>query len=214
MDGNDIFIKFLDILPSIFWTILVASILYRYRLQIEEALKHLGSVKIFGIEAEFSQARQQDLKQAVKSYELTTNAEELTAVVDRANRLREKLFGSRMLWVDDNIYANANIFRFLNSYGVEIDKVASTEDALPALKWGSSAYDAIITDMKRGDEVDAGIQLIGIARTLDMKKPIIILVVELDENLGTPIGATAITDSPIQLIHYYMDVLDRKPVDS
>lgn len=146
---NDIIIKVIDIIPSLFWAAIIIFILWKYHEQIEGILSSLNSLKIFGVEAEFAKAQKQ-LELATISYELKAGEDELKAVVNRANRLNEHLRGSRILWVDDTFLANANIFRFLNSYGVEIDKASSTEAAKPALEWGSGAYDAIVTDMSAG----------------------------------------------------------------
>ena len=227
MNETAIVVKLIEIIPSILLLLIVLAILYYYRDEIQDVLKRVGSVKLFGLEAQFGNERDQLVKAAI-SYKMTDQlsqavasfstspppADVLNAVIQRADKMRDKLHGTRILWIDDHFLGNANIFRFLNAYGVTIDKASTTEEALSALKWASGAFEAVVTDMVRDGDETAGLKLIEGAKKLEVQNPILILVAKLDESLGTPIGARAITDSPIELIQQYMDILDRLPTDT
>jgi hypothetical protein len=207
---KQILVELIRIAPPLIWTLILVVLLLAYRKPIGDTLSRLGKVKAFGVEAEFQEAREQLIK-ASQTYDAKWDEMELRTLIDRADRIRDWLDGSRVLWVDDLYLANANIFRFLNSYGVMIDTVKSTEEALIALKWASSAYEVVVSDMVRGDDPQAGIHLIKEMMRESIRKPVIILVLQLDRSRGTPMGAVAITDNPLTLLHNILNVIESKP---
>src|SRR5947208_6239181 len=207
---KDNLIELIRIYPTLLWTLLVVLLLMAYRRPIGEMLSRLGKVKAFGVEAEFQEAREQLMK-AAQTYDAKWDEMELHTLIDRADRIRDWLNGSRVLWVDDLYLANANIFRFLNSYGVVIDTVKTTEEALTALKWAGSAYEVVVSDMVRGDDPLAGIHLVEAMMREGIQKPVIFLVLQLDRSKGTPMGAIAITDNPLILLHNILNVIESKP---
>jgi len=207
---KDILIELIRISPTILWTLILVALLMAYRRPIGETISRIGKVKAFGVEAEFQEAREQLMK-AAQTYDAKWDEVELRTLIDRADRIRDWLNGSRVLWVDDLYLANANIFRFLNSYGVMIDTVKTTEEALTALKWAGSAYEVVVSDMVRGDDPIAGIHLIEEMMRESIRKPVIFLVLQLDRSKGTPMGAIAITDNPLTLLHNILNVIESKP---
>jgi hypothetical protein len=207
---KEILVELIRISPTLIWTLLVVLLLLAYRKPIGNMLSRLGKVKAFGVEAEFQEAREQLIK-ASQTYDAKWDEMELRSLIDRADRIRDWLDGSRVLWVDDLYLANANIFRFLNSYGVVIDTVKTTEEALTALKWAGSAYEVVVSDMIRGDDPLAGIHLIEEMMRESIRKPVIFLVLQLDRSRGTPMGAVAITDNPLTLLHNILNVVESKP---
>ena len=207
---KEILVELIRISPTLIWTLLVVLLLLAYRKPIGNMLSRLGKVKAFGVEAEFQEAREQLIK-ASQTYDAKWDEMELRSLIDRADRIRDWLDGSRVLWVDDLYLANANIFRFLNSYGVVIDTVKTTEEALTALKWAGSAYEVVVSDMIRGDDPLAGIHMIEEMMRESIRKPVIFLVLQLDRSRGTPMGAVAITDNPLTLLHNILNVVESKP---
>lgn len=212
--SDPVTIAIIQTIPTAAVIIILGVVAFRYRKQFEELLARIGSIKAFGVEAEFAEAREQ-LLGASRAYNLSPNEKDVDVLVQRANRLKNLLHGARLLWVDDRPLTNANIYRFLNQYGVVIDTITNTEDALDTLRWAYSAYDVIITDMVRGNDTTAGITLIGGMKRLSedthipsIMKPVIIFVAILDPTKDTPAGARLITDSPIKLIHEVINVLE------
>ena len=204
---KEITIELIWIVPTLVWTLILILILWHYRRPLAELFSRVGRIKVLGVEAEFAQAREQ-LINASKSYDVTWKEEDLKGVIERADRIRDLLNGSRILWVDDYFLANATIFRFLNTYGVVIDSATTTEEALTALRWASGAYEVVVTDMVRQSDTEAGVHLIQTMNQENLNKPIIVFVAHFQPERGTPLGAVAITDNPIRLIHYILNVLE------
>lgn len=204
---RELTIELIRIAPTIIWILIACFLLIAYRRPIGEMLSRIGSIKAFGVEAQFAQAREQ-LINASQSYGSGWDENEVKAVIQRADRIRDWLDGSRILWVDDHYLANATIYRFLNAYGVMIDGASTTDEAFTALRWAADAYEVIVSDMVRGQDTLAGIKLIEGMKAEGIKKPVILFVAQLDPTKGTPPGAVAITDSPIELIHHIMNVIE------
>jgi CheY-like chemotaxis protein len=204
---KDIAIELIRISPTILGIAILLVLLFHFRRQLSDMLSRVGHIKAFGVEAEFAQERKQ-LSNAAKSYGLTLNEADLNKVIERANRIKDLLTGSRIMWVDDRPLTNASIFRFLNTYGVVIDTATTTDEALDALEWASGAYDAIITDMVRDSGSTAGLDLLRGLKALKIEKPVLIFVAKLDTDKGVPPGATAITNNPIKLIHEFLSSLE------
>ena len=78
----------------------------------------------------------------------------------------------RILWVDDYPINNIAIKNFFENQGVHFDLALSTEEGIKL--YNKQSYDIIITDMGRGHESDAGIDLIKKLKSLNCKEPIIV----------------------------------------
>src|SRR5689334_14562660 len=102
---KDILVELIRISPTIIWTVIIVVLLLAYRRPIGEMLSRVGKVKAFGVEAEFQEARDQLIK-ASQSYDTKWDERELQTVIDRAERIRDWLNGSRVLWVDDLYLTN------------------------------------------------------------------------------------------------------------
>ena len=113
-----------------------------------------------------------------------------------------------MLWVDDHPLWNRPERRMLQAFGVMVDIVTNTGDALDLLQ--QHRYDVVISDIERAGDHDAGLAFAReIAYPSPLAKPIIFYVGALDRDAGTPPYAFAITNRPDHLLHYVIDVLAR-----
>ena len=83
-----------------------------------------------------------------------------------------KLSGKRILWVDDFPQNNEYPRRILEEAGVQFDLARSTEQGLALAKGGS--YNLIISDMARGKNHTAGLDLLRELRSLATAVPVII----------------------------------------
>ncbi|MEO8393501.1 MAG: response regulator [Chloroflexota bacterium] len=201
-------VALVGIIPQLVWTLLIVAAILRYRRPLGTMLSRISKIRLpGGVEAEFQDQREQLIK-ASESYAAHWNEDAIRGVIERAERIRDLLKGTRVLWVDDHFLANATIFRFLNAYGVMVDSAASTEEAITALRWASDAYEVVVTDMMRGEDPIAGLTLINQIQSESIVKPVLIFVARLDKTKGTPPGAVAITDSPIHLIHNIMNLVE------
>lgn len=208
---KDILIELIRLLPTLLLIFVIILLLLIYRAQISELISRIGSVKAFGVEAEFQQAKQQ-LRQATASYNIINVPEEkLTRIINRAERLAPILNEARILWVDDNFYSNATIVQFLEAYKIKIDDVETTAKALEVLQWASAAYDVIVSDMVRGNEQSAAYNLIDGMLQLNppVRKPVIIFVGNLNNTpVQYPDIVMGITNDPTKLINMIMDAIE------
>lgn len=209
VDGNAIVLAIINNLATLIVAGMLAFVLFRIRGRLTDLLDRITKVGAFGVEAEFSEAREQ-LKDAILSYspELYIEPKQLQAIIDRAIRLQAVLRGARILWVDDTPLANANIHRFLNEFGVVIDNTRETNEAVLALQYSSSAYEVVITDMVRGDNHQAGIELLQNIQAAGIEKAVIVFVGILDTDKPTPDGAIAITDKVDDLLTHIFNVIE------
>ncbi len=207
---KDVLVELIRIAPTFIGMAIVLIGLLIYRRPIVDLFARIGKVSAFGVEAEFAEAREQ-LIGAQQSYDANWDETKVRAVIERADRIRERLDTARVLWVDDHFLANANVFRFLNAYGMMIDSARTTDEALTALRWAGGAYEVVVSDMVRDGDPQAGITLLRRLDAEKITKPVLLFVAKLTPELGTPPGATAITDDPIKLIHSILNVIESEP---
>src|SRR5262249_4579102 len=126
----------------------------------------------------------------------------------RARIVRPLLKGARTLWVDD--YPSNNLYErtMLGSLGVAADVAVDTKEALYMVL--NARYDLILSDMNRGSNDRAGIDLLDRIRACGLDIPLVFYVGKIDPNRRTPAGAFAITNRPDELMHYIFDVLERR----
>ncbi len=126
--------------------------------------------------------------------------------------VRPLLRGARILWVDDNPSNNLYERTILTSLDVCTDPALSTEEAQH--KASREKYDLILSDMKRGSNPAAGLELLEALCHLGYETPVVYYAGQLDRNRGTPAGAFGITNRPDELLHSVFDVLERREVGS
>ncbi|WP_428530863.1 response regulator [Rhodopila sp.] len=102
-----------------------------------------------------------------------TAAKEAVQVVGDVNvRTLRKLQDSRVLWVDDRPENNKYERQALEAIGVEIVNSTATDDAIYRLRWQS--FDAVISDMGRPPDSQAGYTLLDKLRSSGNQIPYII----------------------------------------
>lgn len=134
----------------------------------------------------------------------------LPSVERRARIVRPLLKGARTLWVDD--YPSNNLYErtMLASLGVAADVALDTEEAVYMTL--HAGYDLILSDMNRGSNNRAGMDLLQRVRARGLDTPIVFYVGTIDQDRPTPAGAFAITNRPDELMHYIFDLLERRDV--
>jgi CheY-like chemotaxis protein len=114
--------------------------------------------------------------------------------------------GAQILWVDDHPENNTNERRMLQALRIFVDEARSTDQAMALLE--RAHYDLVISDMERNGNKEAGIELLSKMREIDTT---VILYVGLkDPSKGAPPGAFALCVRPDELLHYILDVLERR----
>lgn len=196
----------------------------KYRTRLNELFDRLSHVGAFGVEVEFGEAKAQ-LQSAILSYkkdpfgtlpqDVAVDESRLYWLLNRAERMKDLLQGSRILWVDDQPLANAAIFRFLNDYGVVVDLAHSTKEAISALTWSANAYEVVVSDMVRGNDSQAGLELLDEIQKLNVsKKPedlieVLMFVYKLDSDIP-PKPAKLITNKVDRLIEEIFVVIEKQ----
>ena len=126
-------------------------------------------------------------------------------IVKRLERSADVLKGALILWVDDDPAGNLNEAQMLRPFGAWIEFATTSREGQELLSKGR--FDVVISDIDRESRKDEGVRFV---QQIGGKPPTILYVTKLDEELGTPAHAFAITNRPDQLLHYVLDVLDRE----
>jgi CheY-like chemotaxis protein len=132
----------------------------------------------------------------------------MPSVARRARVVRPLLHGARALWVDDNPSNNLYERMTLASLGVMLDLALTTDEALYMA--ARVSYDLVLSDMRRGSNPAAGIEILDELRRHGLSTPVVFYTALADPTRPTPIGAFGLTNRPDELLHYAFDVLERR----
>jgi CheY-like chemotaxis protein len=196
----------INIIPSILWFALVAVLVYSYRRPIRniinEASKRITHFKFGPLEVNLS-----DLQHLIEIKSPGRVTDFANQVLARARRNAESLKGAKILWADDNPSNNFQEAELLQKMGVSTSWATSNQEVLTFLE--SDRPDLVISDIARGQDSKAGLELPALLQSNFPSLPVIFYVGEFDATLGTPPYAFAITNHPDELLNYVMDVLER-----
>ena len=160
---------------------------------------------------EFSEARNELSAAAAKTPgESEEIVSRLPAVMRRARRIAEVLAGAQLLWVDDVPLNNLAEIRAFRSLGVAVDVVTSTDGAMRVLTAYPERYDLVLSDMRRGDRPEAGLELAAAVQARHPGLAVILYTGKQDSQRGASPGVSAVTTRPDELFQAVFDVLDRK----
>lgn len=133
-------------------------------------------------------------------------------VVNRLERAKDILKGSKVLWVDDKPAGNRQEYLLLQQYGVSIDLATDTSDALgqvEKLQLVGGKYHVVISNMARGGNDQEGSRMLAEFRTRGLTMPVVFYILRLVRERGTPAYALGITNRPDELFHFVVDALGR-----
>jgi CheY-like chemotaxis protein len=146
------------------------------------------------------------VRQIAESRGLALSNAEPERLARRAARNFNVLRGASILWVDDNPTHIELEQQLLRELGVQqIDTVTSTREATERL--AERPYHVVISDMHRGDNARAGLDVVPEGRRHGV--PVIIYLADYDRDRGIPSGAFGITNRPDELIDLVLDALER-----
>jgi CheY-like chemotaxis protein len=128
-------------------------------------------------------------------------------VARRAGRLAPLLEGARILLVNDNPREMQHVIRILRELNLEVVVATSTDVGLAILE--ADQFDAVISDMRRGEIADAGTRFIAAMRERGVHRPTIISAGRYKPELGTPPFAFGITNRVDELLNLLFDTLER-----
>ena len=209
--SSDLMMELLKLLPSILWFFFVVAILLIYRQPVSRLFDRLGAFEAMGVKLVIIQNSMDaavELAEKSQKWKVQIPPEDKRRALDRVKQHIGLFKGVQLLWVDDNPENNFNERRMFRQLAVDIDTVKSTEEALKALRQG--AYDVIVSDMVRGDDRTAGMDLLRRLSTDKNFVPVIFYVGSFTPQQGTPAMAFGITNRPDELLHLMLDVLERR----
>ncbi len=132
----------------------------------------------------------------------------LSPVLRRSQRVSSIFQNARILWVDNHPDYNIYESQLLRSFGVKVDFAQSTSEGISRLR--QKKYDLVISDMEREDISNEGLKFLDEMRKQHFYLRTIFYVGEVDLSKGTPPYAFGITDSPEDLLHFVIDILERE----
>ena len=133
----------------------------------------------------------------------------LPSIRSRLEAIGRFISGARALWLDEG-HPSSNLYerRTLQTLGVSVDMVQTPEEARTLLK--IACYDVVISEMRRGDDNTAGLKFATELHETPHAPSLVFYILNLDRSRGTPAYAHGITNSPTELIHMVLDVLERR----
>jgi CheY-like chemotaxis protein len=225
----DTLIKVLDaftkLLGTIVWPLLLLFVLIRFGSALREFIANLGEFSLKGAGFEASGKRKQaeaaaalaaaaisrpDEKATSESaVRDTREAVELVAEVVTPRVIR-RAGRSIVLWVDDMPDNNINERHSLEALGVSFVIAISTDEALEKLK--KQSFDAIISDMGRPPDLQAGYTLLDKLRASGNRTPFIIYAGSRSPEHQAESrrrGAVGCTNRPNELFQMVLSILGR-----
>jgi CheY-like chemotaxis protein len=125
----------------------------------------------------------------------------------RAARVESVIYGSRVLLVNDVPAEMRHVIAILCDVGIEVDVATTSREALAKLE--SLAFDAVITDMRRGQVADEGLRFFAQMRERNLHCATVFTVGDYEPDLGTPPHAFGITNRVDELLNLVFDILER-----
>jgi CheY-like chemotaxis protein len=202
--SKEVAVELIKIIPSVAWLILggVAFWLFYGPIR-DKLLPRLSSFKGFGIEASFIKEILDDA--AAKN--LAGDEQSRSTVARRAERIAQIAAGARVLVVNDHPAVMRPTIDILNSMKMVVATAATTDDAITLLK--GSSFDVVVSDIKRGENVNEGVLFLNRAVELGINRPTIFYIANYDPSRGTPPYAFAITNRIDEMLNYIFDVIER-----
>lgn len=188
--------------PHILWAAVILCIIILIGpKRLAAALPNVRKIGIAGFEVELGS----ELADAAAAKNISVPEGLRDQAARRAERLAPLFSGARILWIDDHPTNNRIEVRILRQLGVQIDIATSDADARARL--ASGVYDAILSDMARGNAPNAGAAFLPEALNNPFETPVIFYV---GSNAPLPQGAAGITTRPDDLLNLLMDQFERR----
>ena len=211
-------VKLAAAVPPYLWVGLAGVVFWRLREPIASNLARATNVEAFGVKLALAgESVRLAIELAAKNplWTVTVPPEDRDAVLARAERERAVLQDAEILWIDDAPANNRNESRMLTALGAHVAFAASTHEALAVFRTAGQPpeypIDLVISDMRRGEEADAGLKMLAEFAQAGIDAPVIFYVGQSDPARPVPAGAFGLTERPDRLLHYVLDALARRP---
>lgn len=166
-----------------------------------------------GLESPSPELSSGDLRERSPDYRTTRRNVTRTVLqqspaLRRARRMRGVFEGARILWVDDQPELSDAEERFLRHLGARIERALDTDEAVELLE--GKSFHVIISDIRRLGSETNGVEDLPRVRRVAGTTPVIFYTGRFDPEMGRPEGSWGITNSPEELLHLILDVLERR----
>ncbi len=199
----------IGIIPTLVALALVVGAAVVFRQQLAGFAQRVDSVTVGAVT--ISAAVAQDLAEAPGRPPIASAG--LTALEQRVRRNAEVIAGTRLLWVDDRPEGNRAERRYLRAAGFHIATAVTTEEGLDALR--RDDVDIVVTDMVRGADAKAGIELRARAGEAEAEHLDFVLYTgTVDAGRPVPAGFVGLTNRPDDLVHLLIDRAERREAAS
>jgi CheY-like chemotaxis protein len=225
----DYLIKVLDaltrLLGTIVWPALLLFVLIRFGSALREFIANIGEFSLKGAGFEASGKRKQAEAAAALAAAAVSRPDEGTTPESAVQNTREavelvadvvtprvirRAGRSIVLWVDDRPDNNINERHSLEALGVSFVIATSTDEAIGKVE--RQSFDAIISDMSRPPDSQAGYTLLDKLRASGNRTPFIIYAGSRspdDQAEARRRGALGCTNRPNELFEMVLSVLGR-----
>lgn len=191
-----------DLAPHIFWgLVILAVILIIGPARIRDAFANAKKIGFGGFEIELKS----EIAELASAKNIPLPPQLRDQLARRAERLRPLVAGARILWVDDCPSNNEQEMALLNRLGMAIDFVVNEAEARQALS--HAVYDLVLSDIRRGTDEKAGIEILDDVKVAVLRPPVIFYV---GKDRDVPRGAFGLTNRFDTLLHLAFDALERK----
>ncbi|WP_433352100.1 response regulator [Micromonospora saelicesensis] len=202
--------KLIGIVPGVLWVVFATVVFCVLRPAIVTQLHRMQSLRTPFGEADFAanmtligEAAAQSQAQTGESVTIRARR----AAVSRLDHAADIVRGGRILWVDDHPEWNRAMVQLCERVGMTVDTARSTDEALGILS--PRGYDLVITDMRRGDDGQAGESLADEMERRALNISIIVYAGRFDPRAGVHPAFFAYTTGVDGLVHYIVDVMER-----
>ncbi len=193
-----------SIITALLWPCAFVIIALVYRRHVPEFLGRVKSASVGPVSFELAER----VKAASEASPAPVSAEGRSTATERLQRNAGVLSGASILWVDDNPEGNASIASVFRAGGAVVRTATTTDAALREIRVRKP--DVLISDMTRGGDGQAGLELARQAVQIDRRLAPVFFVSQLQP--GRPADSHGITNRVDELIHLVLDALERRPV--
>jgi CheY-like chemotaxis protein len=152
----------------------------------------------------FTERIKTELKTAPPSQVSLIGADQVSR---RSVRIGDIIKGAKLLLVNDHPDEMRVVIRVFEHLKLDVSIAESTEEAISFLR--GQKIDVVISDMMRGSNERAGLDLLKKMRACRFQLPVIFTIGRLKLELGTPAYAFGITNRIDELLNLVFDALER-----
>ena len=197
-------VELIKLIPSLIWVgVFVILALVFYRPVRYELIPRMTGLKALGVEATFVK---KELDRAAE--EVAVGSENnRDQVARRAEKIKGIIKGAHVLMVNDIPSQMRYVINILESLGMTVKVVTSTNEALSVME--RTSFDLVISDMRRGDTPDEGQRFLLETLKRKIQRPTIFTVYQFEPERGVPPYAFGITNRVDEILNLTFDVLER-----